>query len=124
MPFISTVFFLVGLCSLGLPGLSGFVAEMTIFMGSWEKAGIFYRVATVIGCMSIVVTAVYILRAIGQVAMGPLKQEYAGLKDVNWNEKLAAIILLAGILAIGLAPSWLNDLVRPGAEIIMNKLNH
>jgi NADH-quinone oxidoreductase subunit M len=122
MPFISTAFFLVGLCSLGLPGLSGFVAEMTIFMGSWEKSGIFYRVATIIACMSIVVTAVYILRAIGQVAMGPLKQEYAGLKDVSWNEKLAAIILLAGILAIGIAPSWLNDLVRPGAELIMNKI--
>jgi NADH-quinone oxidoreductase subunit M len=33
MPFISTVFFIVGLCSLGLPGLSGFVAEMTVFVG-------------------------------------------------------------------------------------------
>ena len=138
MPFISTSFFLVGLCSLGLPGLSGFVSEMTIFMGSWEKEGIFYRIATIIACMSIVVTAVYILRAIGQVAMGPLKVNYdihhspsnggsqrEGAKlggEVYWNEKLAAIILLAGIFAIGIAPYWLNDLVRPGAEIIMNRL--
>src|SRR5207342_1709471 len=64
MPFITTVLFIVGLCSLGLPGLSGFVAEVTIFMGSWEKTDIFYRIATIAACMSIVVTAVYILRAI------------------------------------------------------------
>ena len=66
MPFISTVFVIAGLCSLGLPGFSGFVAEMTVFMGSWEKADAFYRIATIIACASIVVTAVYILRATGK----------------------------------------------------------
>ena len=71
--------------------------------------------------MSIVVTAVYILRAIGKVAMGPIKESYEGLTDANWYEKAAAIVLLVGILAIGLAPSWLNDLVKPGAEIIMQR---
>ncbi len=122
MPFITTILFLVGLCSLGLPGLSGFVAEMTIFMGSWQKEEIFYRMATIAACMSIVVTAVYILRAVGQTAMGPIKEEFKNLPDAKWNEKLAAIILMAGILAIGLAPYWLNELVSPGAEIIMHKL--
>ena len=73
--------------------------------------------------MSIVVTAVYILRAIGSTAMGPIKNEnYLQLKDATWNEKLAAIILLAGIFAIGIAPGWLNDLLRPGAEEIMKKI--
>ncbi len=124
MPFTTTVLFIVGLCSLGLPGLSGFVAEMTVFMGSWENADMFHRVATITACMSIVVTAVYILRAIGNVAMGPIKNEaFSQIKDANWNEKLAAVILVAGILAIGIAPSWLNDLIRPGAEIIMNKVS-
>jgi NADH-quinone oxidoreductase subunit M len=124
MPFTTTVLFIVGLCSLGLPGLSGFVAEMTIFMGSWENADMFHRVATVVACMSIVVTAVYILRAIGNVAMGPIKNEaFLQIKDATWNEKLAAVILVAGILAIGIAPGWLNDLIRPGAEIIMQKVS-
>lgn len=124
LPFISTVFFIVGLCSLGLPGLSGFVAEMTVFVGSWENTGTFYRIATIAGAMSIVVTAVYILRAIGNVAMGPLKvAEHGLLQDATWNEKLAAIILLAGILAIGIAPGWLNDLLRPETAIIMEKIN-
>jgi NADH-quinone oxidoreductase subunit M len=122
MPFITTVLFIVGLCSLGLPGLSGFVAEMTIFMGSWEHTDMFHRIATIAACMSIVVTAVYILRAIGKVAMGPLTVGYESLKDAKWNEKLAAIVLIAGILAIGLAPFWLNNLISPATEVIMNKI--
>ncbi len=44
------------------------------------------------------------------------------LKDATWNEKLAAIILVAGILAIGIAPGWLNDLLRPAADEIMNRI--
>ncbi len=122
MPFTATILFVIGLCSLGLPGLSGFVAEMTIFMGSWERTDMFHRAITIAATMSIVVTAVYILRAIGQVAMGPIKAEYLHLTDATWNEKLATMILLIGILAIGLAPFWLNDLVSPGAEIIMQKI--
>jgi len=43
MPFIMTILFIVGLCSLGLPGLSGFVAEVTVFMGSWERPDVFHR---------------------------------------------------------------------------------
>ena len=57
---------------LGLPGFSGFVAEMTVFMGSWQNADAFYRIATIIACASIVVTAVYILRAAGKAIMGPV----------------------------------------------------
>ncbi len=91
-------------------------------MGSWENPGLFHRIATIAACMSIVVTAVYILRAISQTAMGPLKPGYENLKDANWNEKVAAIILIAGIIAIGVAPFWLNDLVSPATEIIMKKL--
>jgi NADH-quinone oxidoreductase subunit M len=122
MPFITTVLFIVGLCSLGLPGLSGFVAEMTVFMGSWQNPDPFHRVATIAACMSIVVTAVYILRAIGQTAMGPISERYLSLQDARWNEKLAAIILIAGIIAIGITPFWLNDLVTPAADIIMQKV--
>ncbi|HEU5053819.1 MAG TPA: NADH-quinone oxidoreductase subunit M [Hanamia sp.] len=122
MPFIVTILFIVGFCSLGLPGLSGFVAEITVFMGSWQHTDTFHRVITIAACASIVVTAVYILRAVTKVAMGPVKTTYAHLKDAAWNEKLAAIILVFGIIAIGVAPFWLNDLIRPGAEIIMKRI--
>jgi NADH-quinone oxidoreductase subunit M len=123
MPFISTVFVIAGLCSLGLPGFSGFVAEMTVFMGSWQNTDVFYRLSTMLACASIVVTAVYILRAVGQTVMGPITNtQYNGLTDASWNEKLAGVLLIGGIVAIGLAPFWLNNLISPGAEIIMQQL--
>src|SRR4030095_3276280 len=129
IPFISSVFVIAGLCSLGLPGFSGFVAEMTIFMGSWENADKFYRIATIIACASIVVTAVYILRAVGKAIMGPLTPNLSStgdgkllLSDAHWNEKWAAGLLIAGIVAIGVAPFWLNELIGPGAENIFNKI--
>lgn len=123
MPFISTVFVLAGLCSLGLPGLSGFVAEMTVFMGSWQHPDALYRLATILACASIVVTAVYILRAVGQTVMGPVTDDhYNHLSDARWNEKMAAAVLLIGIVAIGVAPFWLYRLVTPGAEIIIQQV--
>ena len=119
MPFISTVFVIAGLCSLGLPGFSGFVAEMTVFMGSWQNPNGVYRLATIISGASIVVTAVYILRATGKTIMGPISNEHALLGDATWNEKLAAVLLIAGIVIIGIAPFLLNALIGPGTDNIM-----
>jgi NADH-quinone oxidoreductase subunit M len=120
MPFIATVFVIAGLCSLGLPGLSGFVAEVTVFMGAWQNEDTLYRLATILACASIVVTAVYILRAMGKVIMGPLQVQGTGalqqqgdlLTDAGWNEKLAAALLIVGIVAMGVAPFWLTELIR------------
>jgi NADH-quinone oxidoreductase subunit M len=123
MPFISSVFVIAGLCSLGLPGFSGFVAEMTVFMGGWEKAENFYRIATIVACASIVVTAVYILRATGSSIMGAVKNEnYLQLGDAKWYEKSAAVLLLVGIIAMGIAPFWLTDLINGGTEFIIQKI--
>ncbi|MEO6219308.1 MAG: proton-conducting transporter membrane subunit, partial [Ginsengibacter sp.] len=121
-PFISTVFVIAGLCSLGLPGLSGFVAEVTVFMGSWQNPDKLYRLATILACASIVVTAVYILRAAGKTVMGPISNAYEKLTDARWNEIVAAGLLVVAIVAIGVAPFWLNDLIKPGTEVIMNKV--
>lgn len=124
IPFIGVVFVIAGLCSLGLPGLSGFVAEMTVFMGAWEVEEFWHRLATVLACASIVVTAVYILRAAGASVMGPIKDKhFLTLKDANWNEKLASVLLLVAILAIGMAPFWLTDLVGPDSQLIMDHLS-
>ncbi|MCZ0211440.1 proton-conducting transporter membrane subunit, partial [Streptomyces sp. UMAF16] len=65
MPFIGGLFILAGLTSLGLPGLSGFTAEMTVLVGSWQQPVTAYRIATIAAAASIVITAVYVLRAIG-----------------------------------------------------------
>jgi NADH-quinone oxidoreductase subunit M len=123
MPFIGTCFILAGLTSLGLPGLSGFAAEMTVFVGAWQVNEFFYRAATVMACMSIVVTAVYILRASGFAMMGPVKNPaYNALPDATWNEKLAAVILIVPIILIGSAPFWLSDMVNSSMGNWMTKL--
>ena len=123
IPFVSTLFVLVGLCSLGLPGMSGFVAEMMVFLGAWERTDLLTRIATILSIASIVVTAVYILAAVGKVIMGPVKNNaFANLKDAKWNEKIAAIVLMAGIFIIGLAPFLLQQLIRPGVQDIFRKV--
>ncbi|MBL0047847.1 MAG: NADH-quinone oxidoreductase subunit M [Bacteroidetes bacterium] len=123
MPFIGTVYVITGLCSLGLPGLSGFVAEMTVFVGAWQRPDVFHRTATILAAASIVVTAVYILRAAGKAMMGPIENEhFKQLKDATWNENFASVLLIVGILAIGIAPLWLYNLIAPDAQLIMENI--
>jgi NADH-quinone oxidoreductase subunit M len=125
MPFISAVFVIAGLCSLGLPGLSGFVAEMTVFMGSWQNVDAAYRIATILSCASIVVTAVYILRATGQSIMGPITDKhFLQLRDAAWYEKFAVVILIAGIVFIGIMPFKLNNLITPATETIIQHITN
>ncbi|MDE3251946.1 MAG: NADH-quinone oxidoreductase subunit M [Bacteroidota bacterium] len=124
MPFISTVFVIAGLCSLGLPGFSGFVAEMTVFMGSWQNPNGWYRLATILACASIVVTAVYILRAAGKTIMGPTGETHQQLSDASWNEKLAAGILIVGIVLMGVAPFLINQLIGTGVGTIMQQVGN
>ncbi len=122
VPFIGTAFIIAGLTSLGLPGFSGFVAEMTIFIGSWEHAGIFYKIATLLACASIVVTAVYILRAIGLAIWGSVQnKDFETLKDASWSERSASLLLIAGIVLIGIFPFWMIQLIQNDTLAIFNK---
>ncbi|RXP44571.1 NADH-quinone oxidoreductase subunit M [Lutibacter sp. HS1-25] len=112
IPFISVIYVIAGLASLGLPGFSGFVAEMNIFVGAFENPGLFYRVATIISVSAIVVTAVYILRVVGIMLMGPIKNnEYLELEDATWYEKTGIFLLLIPIIAMGVAPLWLSNMI-------------
>jgi len=124
MPVISTVFILAGLCSLGLPGMSGFVAEMTVFTGAWENTSGWVRMATILSCASIVVTAVYILRAAGKTVMGPLAAGWQELKDAEWQEKMAAGLLLAGIFIMGLAPFLIQHLTGDEAAGLVRSVSN
>lgn len=119
MPFLGSVFIIAGLTSLGLPGFSGFVAEMTVFVGSFQNPDMFSRVATIVATASIVVTAVYILRAVGISLWGPIKKkEYESLPDATWNEKLAAGILVVSIVIMGTMPLWLSDMIAKTTEVL------
>jgi NADH-quinone oxidoreductase subunit M len=112
MPFLSVCFVIAGLANLGLPGLSGFVAEMTIFVGSFQNADLFHRVLTITATCSIVVAAVYILRMVGKMLYGVCTDEHhKKLTDATWEERFAVICLIIAIAGIGLAPSWISNLI-------------
>ena len=110
MPFLSVCYVIAGLANLGLPGLSGFVAEMTIFNGAFMNNDTFHRVVTIIACTSIVITAVYILRLIGKILYGTCTNPaHLKLTDATWDEKLAVVVLIVAIAGLGMAPMWVSD---------------
>lgn len=120
IPFVSVLYVIAGLASLGLPGLSGFVAEMTIFVGSFQHADTFHRVATIVAVSSIVITAVYILRVVGTLLLGPVKNDhFLKLTDATWFEKLGGVTLVLSIATIGIAPLWLSNLLRETLTILL-----
>lgn len=123
IPFISVVYVIAGLASLGLPGFSGFVAEMNIFVGAFQHDNMFYRIVTVISVSAIVVTAVYILRVVGIMLMGPIRNEgFLKLDRVTWYEKLGILLLLIPIIGIGVAPLWLSNMILESIEPFISGL--
>jgi NADH-quinone oxidoreductase subunit M len=113
MPFLGVGYVIAGMASLGLPGLSGFVAEMTIFVGSFQHADLFHRTFTIIACSSIVITAVYILRVVGKLLFGPVQDEHhRQLTDATWWERLSVITLIVSVAAIGCFPNFFESLIK------------
>ncbi len=112
MPFLGVGYVIAGMASLGLPGLSGFVAEMTIFVGSFDT-DMFHRVFTIVACSSIVITAVYILRVVGKLLFGPVQDEHhLQLTDATWWERLSTITLIVSVAAIGCFPNFFESLIK------------
>lgn len=121
MPFLCVGFAIAALANLGLPGFSGFVAEMSIFVGSFEHVDTFHRVCTILATTSIVVAAVYMLRLVGKVAYGKVFDEkYRLLTDATWDEKFAVICLIFCIAGVGCAPWWLSNLISHSVEPIIS----
>lgn len=113
IPFLSVGYVIAGLANLGLPGLSGFVAEMTIFVGSFQNADLFHRIITILACSSIVITAVYILRVVGKILYGEvLNPEHLKLKDASWDERLSVVCLIIAIAGLGIAPFWVSGMIK------------
>ncbi len=123
MPFLSVCYVIAGFASLGLPGLSGFVAEMTIFIGSFEHTDMFHRVFTIIACTSIVITAVYILRVVGKLLYGEVQDKHhLALTDATWFERLSVITLIVAVAGLGIAPSWIADMISQSFHSIIERL--
>ena len=123
MPFLAVSYVIAGLANLGLPGLSGFIAEMTIFNGAFQHPDTFHRVWTVIACTSIVITAVYILRLVGKILYGTCTDKHhLTLSDATWDERTAVIILIACVAGLGLAPLWMSNMIGDSVLPIVNNL--
>jgi len=113
MPYLAVCYVIAGMASLGLPGLSGFVAEMTIFVGSFQHADMFHRVFTIAACSSIVITAVYILRVVGKLLFGPVQDKHhLQLTDATWWERVSTVTLIVCVAAIGCCPNFFNELIN------------
>ena len=125
MPFLAVCYVIAGLANLGLPGLSGFIAEMTIFVGSFQNADTFHRVLTIAACTSIVITAVYILRLVGKILYGTCQNEHhKQLTDATWDERFAVICLIAAVAGLGMAPLWVSHLIEGGVAPIIESIGH
>lgn len=125
MPFLSVCYVIAGLANLGLPGLSGFIAEMTIFVGSFQNVDTFHRVLTIAACTSIVITAVYILRLVGKILYGTCTNEHhLKLTDATWEERLSVICLIAAVAGLGLAPFWVSNMISGSVGTIVNHIGH
>jgi NADH-quinone oxidoreductase subunit M len=113
MPYLSVCYVIAGFASLGLPGLSGFVSEMTIFVGSFQHTDMFHRVFTIAACCSIVITAVYILRVVGKLLFGKVQDEHhRQLTDATWWERLSTATLIVAVAAIGCFPNFFAHLIK------------
>lgn len=112
MPFLGVSYVIAGMASLGLPGLSGFVAEMTIFVGAFQHSDMFHRVFTIVAISSIVVTAVYILKVVGKILYGPVvDKHHLELTDAVWHEKVAVVGLIICVAGVGMFPNWISHLI-------------
>ncbi len=117
MPFANVSFVIAGLASMGLPGLSGFVAELQILIGTWQA----YPLAAALSGVAIVVTAAYVLRVTHRVFYGKLDPHFEHLAPITRTEKVAASILMGILIGVGLYPSIMVDMIRGGVGAFLSQ---
>src|SRR5712692_4750927 len=116
MPLLATVFTFAGLASLGLPGLSGFVAEYMTFTSSYQ----IWNAVTIVSVFTMILTASYLLWMLSRVFYGPFNTKWNWLPDVNWREALPLISLAAVIVFIGIFPNFLINVITPTLYALMH----
>ena len=114
-PVMAWAFFIAGMSSLALPGLSSFVSEFLVLVGTYTR----YPVAAVIGTLGIVLAALYILIPVQKALHGPIVSGNENLKDLNIREKVAISPVILVIVLMGFYPKPVLDLINPTAEKIV-----
>jgi NADH-quinone oxidoreductase subunit M len=108
-PLLAGSFLVMGLASLALPGLSSFVSEFLVLVGTFTR----YPVYAVLGTLGIILAAIYVLFWYQRVATGPATDRVKGFRDLGAREMLAITPLIALIIAIGFFPKPLLDVINP-----------
>lgn len=112
----TAVFFAVaGLTSLGLPGLSGFVAELLVFIGLFQT----YPIVGVLAVIGAAMTAVYILRLIRKIFFGPLSDKWRDVRDSSRIENVSGWLLVGFILLVGLFPFPFMEVINVGVTELL-----
>jgi NADH-quinone oxidoreductase subunit M len=114
MPVAAGLLLAGGLASLGLPGMSGFISEFMSFLGLFEVM----PVTAAVGTLGLVLTAVYVLRAVLGVTFGVKREGTVYGADMTAAERFPAIMLLAAIIIIGCYPALLSGLLGATLESI------
>ena len=117
-PVMAWMFFLAGMSSLALPGLSSFVSEFLVLVGTFTR----YPVHAVIATFGIVLAALYILIPVQKVLHGPTTPGNENLSDLNLREKIAIAPVIAIIVVLGFYPSPLLNVINPAASHVIAQL--
>jgi NADH-quinone oxidoreductase subunit M len=118
MPVIAVVFVVAGLASLGLPGTSGFVSELLVFLGTFQV----WSWITALAVFAIVITAGYILWMLQRAFFGPPLPRFASLGDATLVEAVPMAALVVAIMVVGIYPAIIADVFRAGLEPIVQSL--
>ncbi len=119
MPLIAVGFLIAGLASLGLPGTSGFAAEILLFLGAFPVWGWH----TALAVFGVVITAGYILWMVQRVLFGPKIERWANLSDANRWDLVPVVLLAATIFVFGIYPAFITDVFAIGVEPIANSVS-
>ena len=114
MPVWAAFFVIAGLASLGLPGLSGFVAELHIFIGAFRA----YPVVGGLAVLTAAITATYLLRMFAQSFFGEMHPAWSGMREMTWPERAGSAVLAGSILWLGLWPSPWIDRIAASVETL------
>jgi NADH-quinone oxidoreductase subunit M len=115
-PIMAWSFFIAGMSSLALPGLSSFVSEFLVLVGTFTR----YPVAAVIATFGIVLAALYILIPVQRALHGPTTPGNEHLTDLTLREKIAIAPVIAVIVALGFYPSPLLKIINPAAANVIS----
>jgi NADH-quinone oxidoreductase subunit M len=122
MPFAGTCFVIASMASAGLPGFANFVSEMMVIIGAWE-GGMWSRIPAILAVWGLVITGVYLLRAVKNVWYGDMPKRWEGLQDARTPlQKAPYVILVAALLLFGFYPQPMLDVIRQGARPIQARI--